>query len=50
MIDYIKGTVAELTPTRVVLDNHGIGYRIEISLGILTTQRLDIADMLFTKH
>ena len=32
MIDYIKGTVAELTPTRVVLDNHGIGYRIEISL------------------
>lgn len=32
MIDYIKGTVAELTPTRVVIDNHGIGYRIEISL------------------
>ena len=32
MIDYIKGTVAELTPTRVVNDNHGIGYRIEISL------------------
>ena len=32
MIDYIKGTVAELTPTRVILDNNGIGYRIEISL------------------
>jgi Holliday junction DNA helicase RuvA len=32
MIDYIKGTIAELTPTRVVLDNNGIGYRIEISL------------------
>lgn len=32
MIDYIKGTLAELTPTRVVLDNNGIGYRIEISL------------------
>lgn len=32
MIDYIKGNVAELTPTRVILDNHGIGYRIEISL------------------
>ena len=32
MIDYIKGTVAELTPTRVIIDNHGIGYRIEISL------------------
>lgn len=32
MIDYIKGTVAELTPTRVVLDNQGIGYSVEISL------------------
>ena len=32
MIDYIKGSIAELTPTRVVLDNNGIGYRIEISL------------------
>lgn len=32
MIDYIKGTVAELTPTRVVLDNQGIGYAMEISL------------------
>lgn len=32
MIDYIKGTIAELTPTRVVLDNNSIGYRIEISL------------------
>ena len=32
MIDFIKGNIAELTPTRVVLDNHGIGYRMEISL------------------
>lgn len=32
MIDYIKGLIAELTPTRVVIDNNGIGYRIEISL------------------
>ncbi|MCQ2164693.1 MAG: Holliday junction branch migration protein RuvA [Bacteroidales bacterium] len=32
MIDYIKGIIAELTPTRVVIDNNGIGYRIEISL------------------
>jgi holliday junction DNA helicase RuvA len=32
MIDYITGKVAELTPTQVVLDNHGIGYSIEISL------------------
>lgn len=32
MIDYISGSIAELTPTRIVLDNHGIGYGIEISL------------------
>ena len=32
MIDYISGKIAELTPTRVVLDTSGIGYAIEISL------------------
>lgn len=32
MIDYISGKIAELTPTRVVIDNSGIGYGIEISL------------------
>ena len=32
MIDYSSGKIAELTPTRVVLDNSGIGYAIEISL------------------
>ena len=32
MIDYIKGTIAELSPTKVVIDNHGIGYDFEISL------------------
>ena len=32
MIEYIKGSIADLTPTRVVIDNHGIGYSIEISL------------------
>lgn len=32
MINYIKGTIVELTPTLIVLDNHGIGYDIEISL------------------
>lgn len=32
MIDYISGKIAELTPTRIVLDNSGIGYAIEISL------------------
>lgn len=32
MIDYISGKIAELGPTRVVIDNSGIGYSIEISL------------------
>lgn len=32
MYDYIRGTIAELSPTQVVIDNHGIGYRLQISL------------------
>ena len=32
MLDYIKGTIAELTPTYAVLDNHGMGYMLNISL------------------
>ncbi len=32
MIDYIKGSIIELTPTDLVLECHGIGYRILISL------------------
>lgn len=32
MFDYISGRIAELTPTRMVIDNHGIGYALEISL------------------
>ena len=32
MIDYIKGSVAELNPAYVVIDNHGIGFMLNISL------------------
>lgn len=32
MLDYISGRIAELTPTRVVVDNQGLGYSLEISL------------------
>ncbi len=32
MIDYIKGTVADLSPAELVLENNGIGYSILISL------------------
>jgi holliday junction DNA helicase RuvA len=32
MLDYIKGRVAELSPTRLVLEQSGLGYEINISL------------------
>lgn len=32
MYDYIKGEIVELSPAEVVIDNHGMGYRILISL------------------
>lgn len=32
MIEYIKGEIAELTPTYIVLETAGIGYGIEISV------------------
>jgi holliday junction DNA helicase RuvA len=39
MIDYIKGKLAELTPTFAVVENEGIGYFVNISLS--TFARLD---------
>ncbi|MFR9165296.1 MAG: Holliday junction branch migration protein RuvA [Dysgonomonas sp.] len=36
MIDYIKGSITELTPASVTIENQGIGYLINISLNSYT--------------
>ena len=36
MYAFITGKVAEKSPTYVVLDNHGIGYLINITLNTFT--------------
>ena len=36
MIEYIKGNIAELTPTYAIIDNKGIGYFVNISLYTFT--------------
>lgn len=37
MIEYIMGTIAELTPAVAVIDCNGLGYSINISLNTYTT-------------
>ena len=32
MIEYVKGQIAELTPATAVVDCHGVGYGLNISL------------------
>ena len=32
MFDYIKGTIAEINPAYAIIDNHGLGYMLNISL------------------
>ncbi len=32
MINFLKGTLAEKQPTRVVVDVHGVGYEVQITL------------------
>jgi Holliday junction DNA helicase RuvA len=36
MLDYIKGTIAELTPAYAVLETNGLGYFVNISLPTFT--------------
>ena len=32
MIEYIRGTVTELTPTQAVIEAAGVGYGLSVSL------------------
>lgn len=32
MIDYLRGTVAEITPTATIIDCNGVGYEVNITL------------------
>lgn len=36
MIDYVRGTVADLTPTQAVIEAGGVGYALAISLNTYT--------------
>ena len=36
MIEYVRGQVAELTPTLAVIECHGVGYALNISLNTFT--------------
>ena len=36
MYDFIKGKIVEVMPTYVVVENNGIGYRLQISLQTFT--------------
>lgn len=50
MIDYIKGSIAELNPAYAVIDNHGIGYMMNISLStydVLARYKTDEAVLLY---
>lgn len=50
MIDYIKGAIAELNPAYAVIDNHGIGYMMNISLStydVLARYKTDEAVLLY---
>ncbi len=51
MIDYIKGAIAELNPAYAVIDNHGIGYMLNISLSTFDVlSRSEKGDVMLYVH
>lgn len=47
MYEYIQGTLTELTPTYAVIENHGIGYYIHISLTSFSAMQVGSVQKLF---
>ena len=35
MYSYIKGTLEEVETTHIVVDNHGIGYQIDVPVSVI---------------
>lgn len=52
MYEYIKGLLVEINPTYAIVDNNGIGYKIEISLQTYTSiqSKHNTAVQLFLHH
>lgn len=50
MYDYISGNISEINPAEVIVDNHGIGYRILISLQTYDRIRSEKDVKLFIWH
>ncbi len=50
MYDYISGSISEINPAKVVIDNHGIGYDIQISIQTYDRLRDEKEAKLFIWH
>lgn len=50
MYDYITGSVVELSPTEVVIDNNGIGFKVLISLQTYSAIQGFVSSKLFIYH
>ena len=50
MIDYVKGSIAELTPTDVVIETGNIGYRALISLQTYSALDRRSEGMIYVHH
>ena len=50
MTDYVSGRIADLSPTQVVVDNHGVGYIYEISLQTYSALEGKAEATVFAQH